>query len=353
MAESGSGNYMSMDELIKKAKQNNNSINIDDINYIDNNLISLNDIIAFLEKEGIRILPSNYENKEDIYENDEENHILYNDDALTTYLIEINKYPLLTKNEEQKLFLEYKYGSIEARNKLICSNLKLVVSIAKKYKSFLELKKMTLMDLISEGNKGLIKAIEKFDLSCDCRLSTYSTWWIRQSISRSIGDCSNIIRIPIHLIEKIRKIKEFQSEYYAKYGVEPSIKTCSEKLGYTENLIKNTMFVTKDIYSLDMPITKGYDDFTLEDIIVDDNDEFEIIENKMVFENIISNFESYLTEKELFVIVHRFGLNGNLPMKLQEMGDLLKNSRENIRTTEFRALKKIRRYIRSKEGQKN
>ena len=269
------------------------------------------------------------------------NNIVFKDDILQMYLKDIGKTKLLKRNEELNLGMDIIEGdekkALLARKKLIQANLRLVVSIAKKYTG----QGVLFMDLVQEGSLGLIKAANKFDYSKGFKFSTYATWWIRQTIVRAIANNSKVIRIPVHMIDKIRLVKKAMFEINYNTGKEPTVEEISEK---TKLPIKQVNVVLKTLnlepMSLDTPIAEN---LSLEDYIPDEN--YISPENnaqKILLEKYINKILNELTYKERKIIIHRFGINGERPKTLEELGRDMGFSKERIRQIENNAIKKLR-----------
>ncbi len=284
-------------------------------------------------------------NEEGIDSDDEEitsfNSVVYKDDVLQMYLKDIGKIKLLKRSEEQKLGKDILEGdekkSLTAKKKLIQANLRLVVSIAKKYTG----QGVLFMDLVQEGSLGLIKAANRFDYSKGFKFSTYATWWIRQTIVRAIANNSKVIRIPVHMSDKIRLVKKALFELSYLLGHEPSLEELSDKLNMPEKqieLILNTMKL--EPISLDTPIAEN---LSLEDYISDDNYKSpESNTQKIMLKKYIELVLKELNPKERKIIIKRFGLDGEKPKTLEELGTDMGFSKERIRQIEGIAIKKLR-----------
>ena len=286
-----------------------------------------------IEDEGIDV--SN-ENIEDI---DDSNVKL--DDPIRMYLKEIGKIKLLSPEEELEVAKKMVEGSEQerdaARKRMSEANLRLVVSIAKRYVG----RGMQLLDLIQEGNLGLMKAVEKFDYTKGYKFSTYATWWIRQSITRAIADQARTIRIPVHMVETINKVVRARRTLTQELGREPSNKEIAEMLGEDEDRVTEIMSFSQDPVSMEAPVGDE-DDSHLGDFVQDSNalspEENAIAEmrNKQ-----ISLAMKDLTDREQEVITLRFGLDGNQPHTLEEVGQMFHVTRERIRQIEAKALRKL------------
>ena len=262
--------------------------------------------------------------------------MLYNENSLSQYLKEIASTPLLTKEQEEIAFAE---GD---KDLLIKSNLRLVVSIAKHYKN----QGLSFQDLIQEGTIGLIKAIEKFDTTTGYKLSTYATWWIKQSISRALTNQARTVRIPAHLIEKLSKINKAKRELEQEFDREPSAAEIAAVVGMTEEKVAELLKVTQPTTSLETPV--GEEDTQLGDLIADeDNISVEDQAEYTILKAQVSTMLTTLTDREREVVVKRFGLDGNAPKTLEGIGDELGVTRERIRQIESKALRKLRHPARS------
>lgn len=265
------------------------------------------------------------------------------EDSISQYFCDIAKFDLLTKEEEQKLFKIYEEGTLEekqkAKEEIINKNLRLVISIAKKYTG----NGLDFLDLIEEGNIGLIKAVDKFDYKRDWKFSTYATWWIKQSVSRSIADQSRIIRIPVHMFEKLNKYYRLSKEYYAKTGNEIPDEEIAKMMGVGEERIKEFKSYNVDMLSLETPIGEDNDSF-LGDFIPDETESsaHEKYCNKELRKIIFTALDS-LNDREKDVLILRFGLLDCKPKTLQEIADIYGLTRERIRQIEAKGLKKIGR----------
>ena len=284
-------------------------------------------------------LEDNYlENEEDILTF---NNIVFKDDILQMYLKDIGKTKLLKRTEEQKLGKDILEGdekkALIAKKKLIQANLRLVVSIAKKYTG----QGVLFMDLVQEGSLGLIKAANRFDYSRGFKFSTYATWWIRQTIVRAIANNSKVIRVPVHMIDKIRLVKKAIFELSYAQGKEPNIEDIAKRLGLPTKQVEIALNTIKlEPISLDTPIA---DNLSLEDYISDDN--YTSPENNTHSTMLKTHIEQMLKElnaKERKIITKRFGIDGNKPKTLEELGKEMGFSKERIRQIEGIALKKLR-----------
>jgi RNA polymerase sigma factor, sigma-70 family len=266
------------------------------------------------------------------------------EDPVRMYLKEIGTVPLLTAEEEMELARRKQAGDEKAKKKLIEANLRLVVSIAKRYTG----RGMSFLDLVQEGNLGLIKGVEKFDPEKGFKLSTYATWWIRQSVTRALADQARTIRVPVHMVETINKMSKMQRKLTLEFGYEPSVAELAKALDMTEEKVMEIMQIAREPASLETPIGEE-DDSNLGDFVADNNvlTPEDNVESVMLREHIEALLGD-LKERERQVIVLRFGLEDGHPRTLEEVGREFKVTRERIRQIEAKALRKLRNPVRSK-----
>ena len=266
------------------------------------------------------------------------------DDPVRMYLKEIGKVPLLSPDEEIELAKTIELGDEEAKKKLAESNLRLVVSIAKRYAG----RGMQLLDLIQEGNLGLIKAVEKFDYRKGYKFSTYATWWIRQAITRAIADQARTIRIPVHMVETINRLVRTQRQLVQKLGREATPEELAKELDMPVERVREIMKISQDPVSLETPIGEE-EDSHLGDFIQDNNVEVpaDAATYTLLHEQLMDVL-STLTEREQKVLRLRFGLDDGRPRTLEEVGRQFNVTRERIRQIEAKALRKLRHPSRSK-----
>ena len=266
-------------------------------------------------------------------------------DPVRMYLKEIGKISLLSLEEELELSKRIDEGDEEAKSILAESNLRLVVSIAKRYVG----RNLSFLDLIQEGNIGLMKAVDKFDSSKGYKFSTYATWWIRQAITRAIADQAKTIRVPVHMVETINKLKRVQRQMTLELDREPTEEELSKELGMPEEKIREIIKISLDPLSLETPIGEE-EDSHLGDFVKDENslspEEYAINE---VLKDEISELLLTLTEREEQVIKLRFGLVDGTCRTLEEIGSIFGVTRERIRQIEAKALRKLRHPSRSKK----
>ncbi|MDR0196966.1 MAG: RNA polymerase sigma factor RpoD [Oscillospiraceae bacterium] len=267
------------------------------------------------------------------------------DDPVKIYLKEIGRVPLLTAEEEIELASRMLQGDAYARRRLSEANLRLVVSVAKKYVG----RGMQFLDLIQEGNLGLIKAVEKFDYTKGFKFSTYATWWIRQAITRAIADQARTIRIPVHMVETITKVKKVSSQLLHKNGHEPGAEEIARELNMPIDRVREIIRIAQDPVSLETPIGEE-EDSHLGDFIPDDDAPApaEAASHALLREQ-LSDVLGTLTDREEKVLRLRFGLTDGRQRTLEEVGREFNVTRERIRQIEAKALRKLRHPSRSKK----
>src|ERR687884_2119754 len=267
------------------------------------------------------------------------------DTGIKIYLQEIGKTPLLTVEEEVQLAKRIRRGDKAARDHMISANLRLVVKIAMDYKDF----GLPLLDLISEGNIGLIKAVERFDPRKGGKLSTYAAWWIKQSIKRALANQSKTIRLPVHLVDKISKMRRVSLQMSEELGREPTDDELGEEIGIASGKVSQLKTVSIRPASLDAPISD--DDSTEFGEIVGDEEAmtpFELLRDKNL-RNEVGGLLDVLDDRERKIIFQRFGLDGGKPKTLEEVGKKFGVTRERIRQLQNIALSKLRRALSKKE----
>jgi RNA polymerase primary sigma factor len=268
-------------------------------------------------------------------------------DSVRMYLKEIGKVDLINFEREVDLAQQIEKGSQKAREDLIEANLRLVVSIAKKYIG----RGLTFLDLVQEGNQGLMRAVEKFDWKRGFKFSTYATWWIRQAITRAIADQAKTIRIPVHMVETINKVYKATRALTQKLGREPLIEEIAEEVGITIEKVEEIYRISQDTTSLATPVGDDEDSF-LGDFIEDTTQPSPYEEtSKELLRESIEEVLSSLDERESKVLSLRFGLMGETPKTLEEVGKIFNVTRERIRQIEAKALRKLRHPSRRKKLQ--
>ena len=267
------------------------------------------------------------------------------EDHVRMYLKEIGQFPLLTAEEELELAIKKSQGDEEAKNRLIEANLRLVVSIAKRYTG----RGLGFLDLVQEGNLGLMKGVEKFDYTKGYKLSTYATWWIRQSVTRALADQARTIRVPVHMVETINKLTKTQRKLTLELGYEPTIAELAEAMEISQERVMEIMQIAREPASLETPIGEE-DDSNLGDFVADYNGVTpeENIEAVMLREQIYAILDD-LKDREKQVIMRRFGLGDNHPRTLEEVGREFDVTRERIRQIEAKAIRKLRNPVRSRK----
>lgn len=359
-------------KLVELAKTKQNALDISEINdfFISDNLAAeqMEQIYSYMEANNIDVIPELIDetllseddtlllddSEDEFLKSSEEEDVdldaidlldgIGTEDPVRMYLKEIGTVPLLSAEEELRLAIRKSEGDLNAKDRLIEANLRLVVSIAKRYTG----RGMSFLDLVQEGNLGLIKGVEKFDSTKGFKLSTYATWWIRQSVTRALADQARTIRVPVHMVETINKMSKMQRKLTLELGYEPSVAELSEALDMTEDKVMEIMQIAREPASLETPIGEE-DDSNLGDFVADSNvvTPEGNVEAVMLREHIDSLLGD-LKERERQVIVLRFGLEDGHPRTLEEVGKEFNVTRERIRQIEAKALRKLRNPVRSK-----
>ncbi len=359
-------------KLVEFAKTRHNALDATEINdfFTGDSLTpeQMDQIYSYLENRGIDVVPVFDESilsdealllddSDDSFMKDAEDEELDIDldavdllegigteDPVRMYLKEIGTVPLLSAEEELRLAKRKAEGDEYAKERLIEANLRLVVSIAKRYTG----RGMSFLDLVQEGNLGLIKGVEKFDYTKGYKLSTYATWWIRQSVTRALADQARTIRVPVHMVETINKMSKMQRKLTLELGYEPSVPELADALEMSEDKVMEIMQIAREPASLETPIGEE-DDSNLGDFVADSNvvTPEGNVESVMLREHIDALLGD-LKERERQVIVLRFGLEDGHPRTLEEVGKEFNVTRERIRQIEAKALRKLRNPVRSK-----
>ncbi|MGD8744305.1 MAG: RNA polymerase sigma factor RpoD [Candidatus Woesebacteria bacterium] len=268
-------------------------------------------------------------------------------DPVRQYLREIGKVPLLIAEEEVELAKRHEKGDKAAKDKLTESNLRLVVSIAKKYIG----RGLSLLDLIQEGNQGLIRAVEKYDWRKGYKFSTYATWWIRQAITRAIADQARTIRIPVHMVETINKLYRTSRRLMQELGREPSAEEIAKEVDLEPDRVREIFKIAQEVTSLEAPVGEDKESF-LGDFIPDENTLSPVDQaSKQLLKDHLDEVLATLSDREAKVLKLRFGLEGNKQMTLEEVGKVFGVTRERIRQIEAKALRKLKHPSRRKKLQ--
>ena len=301
-----------------------------------------------VEEEDADLTEEAEEEEEDAAEEEEREagYDDHSDDAIKLYLKEIQKTTLLTAEDERELARRISQGDMAARDRMIESNLRLVVKIAKRYMN----RGLPFLDLIEEGNMGLIKAVERFKLSKECRFSTYATWWIRQSIERALVNQSRTIRLPVHVSDDINKFIKISRELVQKVNRDPQIKEVADAMGVEPAYIHRLMVLVKKTYSIEHPMGEN-NDYSLMDTIEDNSavDPSALIEDLNKYAHVSLWLES-LSENEREILTLRFGLDDREPQTLDTIGRRFGVTRERIRQIEAKSLEKLRKIMEERES---
>lgn len=362
-------------ELVELARKNKDVLSIKEINDyfkgIELNADQMDMVYQYLEDNKIDVLQisedqiplvAEFDEDGDLQPTDEELELeeeeekvdldainllegIGTEDPVRMYLKEIGTVPLLTAEEELRLAKRKSEGDEVAKDRLIEANLRLVVSIAKRYTG----RGMSFLDLVQEGNLGLIKGVEKFNYEKGYKLSTYATWWIRQSVTRALADQARTIRVPVHMVETINRMSKMQRKLTLELGYEPSPSELAEALDMSESKVLEIMQIAREPASLETPIGEE-DDSNLGDFVADNNTVTPEanVESVMLREHIDLLLKD-LKDRERQVIVLRFGLVDGHPRTLEEVGKEFNVTRERIRQIEAKALRKLRNPVRSKK----
>ena len=310
---------------------------------LEDNGISISDELSSDEMEEIQNEVSKFGNGENMERMLEQDGFAV-DDPVRQYLKEIGRIPLLTVEEEKMLAERMLEGDEDAKMRLVESNLRLVVSIAKRYLG----RGMYFLDLIQEGNLGLMKAVEKFDHAKGFKFSTYATWWIRQAITRAIADQARTIRIPVHMVETIHKVTRYSRQMLQELGREPTAEEIGEKIGMTAEKVREILKISQDPVSLETPIGEE-EDSHLGDFIPDDDTPAPAdAAASTILREVIERELHTLTHREEHVIKLRFGLYDGRTRTLEEVGKEFNITRERIRQIEAKALRKLRHPSRAR-----
>lgn len=351
--------HTKLNELLEMAKKKKNMLEYQEISeyFKDMNLGAeqFEEILEFMEAHNIDVLRISDDDEDILLDDDDEVETEQIDlsvpdgvsieDPVRMYLKEIGKVPLLSAEEEIELAKRMELGDMEAKKRLAEANLRLVVSIAKRYVG----RGMLFLDLIQEGNLGLIKAVEKFDYRKGYKFSTYATWWIRQAITRAIADQARTIRIPVHMVETINKLIRVSRQLLQELGREPTPEEIAKEMNMPVERVREILKISQEPVSLETPIGEE-EDSHLGDFIQDDNvpvpaDAAAFTLLKEQLEEVLST----LTEREKKVLTLRFGLEDGRARTLEEVGREFNVTRERIRQIEAKALRKLRHPSRSRK----
>lgn len=337
---------------------------VEALDEIELNADEMDDIYIKIEKSGVeilkdtddledvdeKILEEKIKDDDDLDDKDDLKNLtppkgVNVDDPVRMYLKEIGKIPLLTAEEEKKIAIRMEEGDEFAKRELAEANLRLVVSIAKRYVG----RGMSFLDLIQEGNLGLMKAVEKFDYTKGFKFSTYATWWIRQAITRAIADQARTIRIPVHMVETINKLVRVQRQLVQELGRDPFPEEIAEEMGLTVDKVREIQKIAQEPVSLETPIGEEEDshlgDFIPDEEVLSPQEAATFTLLKEQLESVLTT----LTEREKSVLTLRFGLEDGRARTLEEVGKEFEVTRERIRQIEAKALRKLRHPSRSKK----
>lgn len=348
-----------LSELLEIAKKKKNTLEYPEVvaffKELNFDKSQIDKVVSYLEKNGVDVLRMEEEEPDDDLLLNADEDIIVDDlsvpdginteDPVRMYLKEIGNFPLLTIEEEIEVAKKMEAGDEMAKKQLTEANLRLVVSIAKRYVG----RGMQLLDLIQEGNLGLIKAVDKFDYTKGYKFSTYATWWIRQAITRALADQSRTIRIPVHMVETINRTIRVQRQLILDLGREPSADEIAKEMGVSVEKVEEILKISREPVSLDTPVGDEEDshigDFVADETIGTTDDAATIT----ILREEINAAMSALTEREQEIIRLRFGLDDGRARTLEEVGQHFNVTRERIRQIEAKALRKLRHPSRSKK----
>lgn len=336
-------------ELLERGRRSGTLSTKEIYNVIDEADVDLDKLSEFLDQNNIKIdddftVEDDLNKALELGDESGEKSSAGLDDPVKIHLREIGKIPLLTAEEEIDLAEKISHGDEQARDRLIVANMRLVVSIAKHYVG----RGMPLLDLIQEGYSGLIKAVEKFDHTKGYKFSTYATWWIRQSITRAIADQARTIRIPVHMVETISRVKKAQNKLLHENGHEPTIDEVAQELNLSSDRVREIIRIAQDPVSLEAPVGEEEDSY-LGDFIPDEDAPAPIdTAMQAVFKDELNKALNTLPEREREVLKFRYGVGYDRSHTLEEVGRQFKVTRERIRQIEAKALRKLRSQSKSK-----
>lgn len=319
---------------------------------IEDNIPLLDEVYNKLEEAGIKVIETSALvsfSKEELEQKELEDALAMEGDvpdAVQSYLKEIGRTPLLTKDEERDLAKRSEKGDEEARQRLIKANLRLVVSIAKRYVN--RTPHLSILDLIQEGNIGLSRAVEKFDYRKGFKFSTYATWWIRQAITRALADQSRTVRIPVHMVETISKYTQARRQLIQELGRDPLAEEIAAEMGIEVEKVRHIQKISQEVLSIETPIGDE-EDSTLSDFIPDEKNSTPAqMAAHALLKDLINEILVDLTEREQKILKMRFGLEDGVSHTLEEVGKAFGVTRERIRQIEAKALEKIRDHKKAK-----
>ncbi len=355
-------NERAITELVEKGKPRGFVTDNEILYYfprVEEDVSLLDEIYDQLEKFGIKVIETSALvsfSKEEIQQKELEDALAMEGevpDAVQMYLKEIGKTPLLPKDEEQELAKRTEKGDEEARQRLMKANLRLVVSIAKRYVN--RTPHLSILDLIQEGNIGLSRAVEKFDYRKGFKFSTYATWWIRQAITRALADQSRTVRIPVHMVETISKYTQMRRQLLQELGRDPLAEEIAAEMGLEVDKVRHIQKISQEVLSIETPIGDE-EDSTLSDFIPDERNSTPAqLAAHALLRDLIREILVDLSEREQKILKMRFGLDDGVTHTLEEVGKAFGVTRERIRQIEAKSLEKIREHGRAKalEGFEN
>jgi len=344
------GNASEINELIERGRPRGFVTDNEILYYfpkIEDNVELLDEIYDRLEKAGIKVIETSALidfSKDEKSDAIDDSMAFEGDvpDAVQMYLKEIGKTPLLSKDEERELAKRSEKGDEEARQRLMKANLRLVVSIAKRYVN--RTPHLSILDLIQEGNIGLSRAVEKFDYRRGFKFSTYATWWIRQAITRALADQSRTVRIPVHMVETISKYTQVRRQFIQELGRDPLAEEIAAEMGIDVDKVRHIQKISQEVLSIETPIGDE-EDSTLSDFIPDErNATPSQLTARAMLRDLIKEIMIDLTEREQQILKMRFGLEDGISHTLEEVGKAFGVTRERIRQIEAKALEKIREH---------
>ncbi len=343
-----------LEKLVKRGQDRGFVTDAEILTYfpnIEKDVSFLERIYDSLEKEGLKIShfsPLLYDPREEVSLSELKRVERGLPDIVQMYLKEIGRTPLLTKKEEKELAKRIVQGDEEARKKLVQANLRLVVSIAKRYIN--RSPYLSILDLIQEGNIGLARAVEKFDYTKGFKFSTYATWWIRQAVTRALADYSRTIRIPVHMVETITKYTQKKRQLMQELGREPLPEEIAPEMGIPVDKVRYIQKISQEVISFETPIGDEEEDFTLSDLIPDEETTSPTeTANRTLLREHIKSVMVDLTDRERKILSMRFGLEDNITHTLEEVGKVFGVTRERIRQIEAKALEKIKNQEKAKK----